>query len=491
MRTRLFSLLGAITLVAMLPGCAFISRATETETGTQADSYSGFASLSDNGRWVAFRSFATNLVPGDTNGVYDVFVRDNQTKRVVRVSIATDGTQGNGTSEWPSISNDGSRVAFASVASNLIAGDTNGVRDIFIHDRDTDDDGVFDEHENVFTERLSGTLGGGLANAPSDRPAIFGDGNGVVYESAAALVPEDTNADLDVYMTLFGGFIPITRLVSDPVHVSNPANGTSFSVSVNLDGSVIAFTTLATNMFTGDTNGASDVVVARGASLGLPITLERVTGALQGDSSSSDPSVSDDGGFVAFDSWATNLVPGDTGGLVDVFVADLDTHAITVESRRPDGTSANSYSVNASISADGSRVSFSSLASDLVPGDTNAQDDIFVRDRTSGVTQIASTTFFLDPANGFSGRSALSDDGRYVAFDSTATNLVTPDANGSAPDIFTRAAVVPQIDSVARVGSLAFGGQFEAAPRLGWGRHTLRITGKGFGPTCPSRSVPA
>ncbi len=76
----------------------------------------------------------------------------------------------------------------------------------------------------------------------------------------------------------------------------------------------------------------------------------------------------------------------------------------------------------------------------------------------------------------------MSDDGRYVAFDSTATNLVTPDANGNAPDIFTRAAVVPQIDSVARVGSLTFGGQFEAAPRLGWGRHTLRITGKGFGP---------
>ena len=115
-------------------------------------------------------------------------------------------------------------------------------------------------------------------------------------------------------------------------------------------------------------------------------------------------------------------------------------------------------------------------------GDTNAHDDIFVRDRTSGLTQIASTTSLLDPANGFSGRSAMSDDGRYVAFDSTATNLVTPDANGNAHDIFTRAAVVPHIDSVARVGSLTFGGQFEAAPRLGWGRHTLRITGKGFGP---------
>ncbi len=345
MRTRLVSLLGALALVALLPGCAYISRATETETGTQADSYSGFASLSDNGRWVAFRSFATNLVPGDTNGVYDVFVRDNQTKRVVRVSVATDGTQGNGTSEWPSISNDGSRIAFASVASNLSASDTNGVRDIFIHDRDTDDDGVFDEPENVFTERLSGTLGGGLGNAPSDRPAIFGDGNGVVYESAAALVPEDTNADLDVYMTLFGGFIPITRLVSDPVHVSNPANGTSFSVSVNVDGSVIAFTTLATNMFAGDTNGVSDVVVARGASLGFAHHARARDRRSSGRCSSSDPAVSDDGGFVAFVSWATNLVPGDTGLLVDVFVADLDTHAVTVESRRPDGASANSYSL--------------------------------------------------------------------------------------------------------------------------------------------------
>ena len=300
--------------------------------------------------WVAFRSFAPPRA-----GRHEWPRTVHAATRAGWCDVASDGTQGNGTSEWPSISNDGSRIAFASVASNLSASDTNGVRDVFIHDRDTDDDGVFDEPENVFTERLSGTLGGALGNAPSDRPAIFGDGNGVVYESAAALVLEDTNADLDVYMTLFGGFISITRLVSDPVHVSNPANGTSFAVSVNVDGSVIAFTTLATNMFAGDTNGVSDVVVARGASLGFPITLERVTGAVQGDASSSDPAVSDDGGFVAFLSWATNLVPGDTGLLVDVFVADLDTHAITVESRRPDGASANSYTFDPSISADRSR----------------------------------------------------------------------------------------------------------------------------------------
>ena len=128
MKPRISSVLPVLLvglLVALLSGCAYISRATETATGVQADAGSGFASVSADGRWVAFRSLATNLVPGDTNGVYDVFVRDNLTKKVVRVSVADDGTQGNARSEFPSISDDGRRVAFASDATNLRPGDTN------------------------------------------------------------------------------------------------------------------------------------------------------------------------------------------------------------------------------------------------------------------------------------------------------------------------------------------------------------------------------
>lgn len=477
-RTRLVSLVATIAFVALLSGCAvnhaFISRATETETGTQGDSFSGFASLSENGRWVAFRSFSTNLVPGDTNGVYDVFVRDNQTKRVVRVSVASDGSQANGRSEWPSISNDGSRIAFASEATNLETGDTNGVRDVYIHDRDTDDDGIFDEANAVNTARISNNPFGTIGSRPSDRPQIHGDGFGVVYDSAATTA---FDAHIDVYSTRFlGVIIWATSVISAPVGGGGPANASSYSASVNADGSVIAFTTDATNLFAGDTNGVSDVAVwdARGAPSGQPATIERVTGAIQGDGSSSEPSVSDSGGFVAFTSFATNLVPGDSDQFSDIFVADLDTGAITDESRTPAGFSPNNFSVDPAISADGSRVSFSSFATDLVAGDTNAYDDVFVRDRASHLTQIASTTTQLDLANGFSGRSALSDDGRYVAFDSTATNLATPDSNASAPDIFTRAAIVPRIDGVARLGT--------NASWVGWGTSTLRITGAGFGP---------
>ena len=183
--------------------------------------------MSENGRWVAFRSFSTNLVPGDTNGVYDVFVRDNQTKRVVRVSVASDGSQANGRSEWPSISNDGSRIAFASEATNLEAGDTNGVRDVYIHDRDTDDDGVFDEANAVSTARVSNNPFGTIGSRPCDRPQIHGDGFGVVYESAASTAPD---AHIDVYSTRFlGVIIWTTSVIGAPVDGGGPANASSYS----------------------------------------------------------------------------------------------------------------------------------------------------------------------------------------------------------------------------------------------------------------------
>ena len=162
-RRTLSLLLGMLLVAVLLPGCAYISRASESTTGVQGDSASWFPSISADGRWVAFQSLASNLVPGDTNDVIDVFVRDNLTKKVARVSIWDDGTQGNGHSELPSISDDGRRIVFASEATNLSSDDTNGELDIYFHDRDADNDGVFDEPGAIVTELLSYTTTGGVA----------------------------------------------------------------------------------------------------------------------------------------------------------------------------------------------------------------------------------------------------------------------------------------------------------------------------------------
>ena len=479
MKYRLVSLLLPIAMIGALSGCAYIDRASESSGGTQADAFSDEASLSGDGRWVAFRSMASNLVAGDTNGNFDIFVRDNLTEKVVRVSVATDGTQGDDRSDDPSISDDGRRIAFASFATTFVAGDTNFVQEVFVHDRDTDGDGIFDEPGATSTTRMNPATTDPAGLGGNSRPEIFGDGTGVVYESGNRLLAEDVNPFGDIYTTRLVGGVPVTSLISRPIGSTGGANGSNFEPSVNRDGTVVAFTTDATNLYPGDTLGALDVAVwdANGSGPGSP-SLTRISGALEPDASSQGASVSRDaaGRFVAFQSAASNLVPGDVGANVDIFVLDRITGGISAESRTPLGANSDDSSILPSISADGTRVSYWTFASDLAPGDTNGLLDVAVRDRASNLTQIASTTIALQPGNGVSRRPSLSANGRYVAFETEATNFTETDANGPATDVFTRAAIVPRVDSVVRAGSTA-----NPAP-LDPGSNTLHITGKGFGP---------
>ena len=151
--------------------------------GSESSGHSEEVSISADGRYVAFRSWASNLVNGDTNNLPDIFVRDLQTNQTTRVSVASDGTQANNFSFNPSISADGRYVAFTSWANNLVSGDTNGGRDIFVHDRQTG-----------ATTRVSVATGGGQAAADSQRPSISADGRYVAFESDASnLVSGDTN----------------------------------------------------------------------------------------------------------------------------------------------------------------------------------------------------------------------------------------------------------------------------------------------------------
>src|SRR3990170_5617 len=211
-------------------------------------------------------------------------------------------------------------------------------------------------------------------------------------------------------------------------------NNSSYRPSVSSDGRYVAFDSLAGNLVTGDTNGYSDVFVYD-RQTGLTQRVSLTSGGVQGNNHSYRPSLSSDGRYVAFDSLAGNLVTGDTNGYSDIFVHDRQTGVTQRVSLTSGGVQGNNHSYRPSISSDGRYVAFDSLASNLVTGDTNGYSDIFVHDRQTGLTQRVSLTSGGVQGNNHSYRPSISSDGRYVAFDSLASNLVTGDTNGYS-DIF-------------------------------------------------------
>jgi hypothetical protein len=327
------------------------------------------AAISGDGRLVAFQSQASNLVTGDTNGVTDVFLHDRSTAATTRVSVASSGAQGNGTSAQPAISEDGRYVAFTSSATNLVAGDTNGVMDVFVHDR-----------VNKTTTRASVSVTGAQANNASSNPSIARFGGKVAFQSSAS------------------------NLVAEA-----------------------------------DTNGTSDVFVASRTKVQLRAS--QSTSGTVGNLSSRDAVISANGLAVAYQSGATNLVAGDTNSRRDIFRHGVGTRVTTLVNRAANGGVANGDSLAPSISDDGRRVAYSSSATDLVARDANgATTDVFVTniDAAPGAqNSLVSVSTGGAAANGASAFPALSANGLVTAFHSSATNLVSGDTNGSL-DVFAR-----------------------------------------------------
>src|SRR5262245_58812866 len=243
----------------------------------------------------------------------------------------------------------------------------------------------------------------------------------------------------------------ITRVATDPS--GNEGNSHSLNPSISADGRYLAFESMASNLVPGDTNGYWDVFV-RDMQTGAITVVSTGAGGNQGNNGSISPSISADGRYVAFRSYANNLVPGDTG-TPDVFVRDLQTGAITCVSTDASGNQGNSESDNPYISADGRYVAFESIASNLVPGDTNGTSDVFVRDLQTGAITRVSTDASGNQGNSVSYSPCLSADGRYVAFYSNAFKLVPGDTNGTA-DVFVRDL---QTGSITRVSTDASGNQ--------------------------------
>ena len=410
-----------LTLLSSKSVAVPIQRLSIDSSGAQGNNDSCEPMLSEDGRYVAFSSRAANLVPGDTNGISDVFVHDRQTQAIERVSVDSNGVQGDSSSFTPSISADGRYVAFHSIATNLVSGDTNGSPDIFVHDRQTQ-----------AIERVSVDSNGVQGDSESYAPSISADGRFVSFESTATnLVSGDTNGYSDIFVH--------DRQTKTTERVSVDSSGVegdsdSLAPSISADGRFVAFYSIATNLVSGDTNGYSDIFVDDRQTK----TTERVSvdsSGVEGDSESVAPSISAGGRFVSFESAATNLVSGDTNGFFDIFVYDLQTNAIQRLSVDSNGVQGDSDSNMASISADGRYVAFHSYATNLVSGDTNGFEDIFVYDRQTNAIKRVN----VDPggAEGNMGGfdPCISADGQYVVFTSSATNLVTGDTNGFM-DIF-------------------------------------------------------
>jgi Tol biopolymer transport system component len=424
-------------IVNLLVAGLFCAQATAQVTirmsvdsaGAQENGGSVAPSISADGRFVSFHSSASDLVPGDTNGRVDVFVRDRQNGTTERVSLSASGAQGNDDCGSSSISADGRFVAFMSFASNLVAGDTNGVGDVFVRDR-----------QLGTTERVSistaGTQGDG--NSGYYSLSISGDGRYVAFESLASnLVPGDSNGARDIFVhDRQSGTTERVSVDSAGGEGNGPCSIESLSISA--DGRYVAFASLASNLVAGDTNGSFDVFVHdRQSGTTERVSVDSV--GTQGNAGSEGASITSDGRYVAFRSDASNLVAGDTLGQSDVFVRDRHTGTTERVSIGPGGGEGNSLSgiYGRSISADGRYVAFESFATNLVPGDTNGSSDIFVHDRQGGTTERVSVDSAGAQGNSGSGAFSISADGRYVTFDSNASNLVAGDTDASS-DVFFR-----------------------------------------------------
>jgi hypothetical protein len=413
--------LAATMVVAGTAGAQTTTRESVDSSGSQADMMSQQPAISADGIVVAFQSYADDLVPGDTNVTFDVFVHDRATGVTERVSVDSSGAEANDESSSPALSADGQVVAFASYATNLVAGDFQRHEDVFVHDRTT---GV--------TERVSVDSSGTAANGDSFGPAISADGNVVAFTSYATnLAAHDANGRSDIYLH------DRTTGVTERISVDSSGKGGNLDSSgpaISADGQVVAFHSDATNLVAGDTNGSTDVFVHD--------RLTGITERISVDSTGGEaslggayPAISADGQIVAFDSPDPGLVGSDTNGAYDVFVRDRGqstTERVSVDSS---GVEGNSDSFGPSISSDGSVVAFDSFAWNLVPGDSNLVYDAFVHDRIRGSTQRVSVDSSGAEGNLDSGVSHISADGLNVAFFSRASNLVAGDTNG-ASDVF-------------------------------------------------------
>jgi len=353
-----------------------LDRATDTLTLVDHAIGGGFAArgaaspqISEDGNWIGFLSSSPDLVVGDSNNAWDVFLYHIPTGALERVSVTSAGGEANQGSFTFALSSDAGVVAFSSNASNLVAGDTNGMFDVFIRDRPAG-----------LTQRMSVNTLGVQGNFLSDGPvAISGDGIRVLFESASNnLVTADNNNKRDIFLR--------DRSASTTTRVSvssfgAESNGDCTDPAISSDGQIVAFVTNATNLDPLDTNFWRDIYTR---DLVTNTTADASLSSSGGiaDDASGAPKLSAHGRYLAFWSYANSLVDGPSSALQKILLRDRQEGLTTRISRNSAGAVASHHSFAPSMSANSTWISFASTASNLIPADLNGFDDCFLFEHT-------------------------------------------------------------------------------------------------------------
>jgi len=398
-----------------------------SEQGVPGDDVSHPHDLSADGRFVAFGSAASTLVPGDTNGTMDIFVRDVVGGTVERVSVDENGAQLPGRSDGASISADGRLLVFTHTQLVETPSGSRFERTVYLRDR------VQGTSRRIELLSPDGTA------APFAARDLSGTGRFLAVTTSHPLVRRDENRRTDVYrVELATGR---ARLVS----TGRPNTGYRECrfASISHSGRFVAFEFPA-RLVRRDRLDARDIYV-RDLSKRRPALVTVSSAGAQANRGSMAPAISAGGRYVVFSSYASNLVRKDTNGDWDVFVHDRRTRTterVSVNSRGRQGDAQSQgpgfWLEAASVSRDGRHVVFGSFADNLDPStDDGVSRNLFVRDREQRTTRALSLAPDGGGANGDSGGGLVSADGSAATFWSEASNLVEGDVNG-ADDVFVR-----------------------------------------------------
>ena len=375
-------------------------------SGASPDGSSYDPSISGDGQWLVFASLASNLTDNDTNGLPDIFLKNRTTGQLTLVSTTADGQPGNGQSSQPEISSNGRYLTFTSYASNLVAGDTNDAADVFVKDLVTGS-----------IVRASVTESGQQGNQSSLGSSISADGTRVAFTSAASNFAVGVAPGQVYVKDLSTGFLQLASSTS----ASQPANTGSGNAEISASGNVVVFSSQATNLVSGDTEGDLDVF-AKNLTTGELKLVSTGSGGIGNSSSGSSFDVSYFGTTVVFSSYASNLAVGATGGFEHVYHKDLVTGQVRRISPASQ-TEASEYS--ATISSNGQVIAFESYADNLTPADFNQAGDVFTANVTNNQISAVSTRVRPNWSGGGSSSTSINRDGRYIAFLSGSKNLTT------------------------------------------------------------------
>jgi len=411
-----------------------LERANVSNIGAQTGDDAEHAAISATGRYVCFDSRAPGLVPDDLNARIDAFARDRVAGTTSIVSRAADPSTGHGQGSGPSVSADGRYVAFQSWANDLVPGDINGQTDVFVHDR-----------KKGTTVLASVSTAGVQGEKDSVRPCISGNGRYVVFESrSSSLVAGGTNGQIQIFAhdleTHQTTLVSVNPAGGEADGDCSRGMRSRVSNCISHNGRYVVFVSRGTNLVAPET-GTNWDIYRRDRQANTTILVNLSSTGVRGQGSCDIPSVSDDGNVVAFESVDDTLDAKDNNVHSDIYARNLQTSKTVLVSVAATGNAGNHDSWFPSISGDGRFVAFESWASDLIASDKGPHGDIFVRDLQAGKTACASMTAAGVQANHDCFYPALSKDGRILAFESEAWNLVPGDTNGTK-DIFVAATPV-------------------------------------------------